>query len=56
MGITLEEILPYNSRYMTTDISELPADVFNKVVAYKLGDPKYMRLKYCRAFRRIQVM
>ena len=41
---------------MTTDISQLPADVFNKVVAYKLGDPKYMRLKYCRAFRRIQVM
>ena len=41
---------------MTMHISELPADVLSKIVSYKLGDPKYMRLKYCRAFRRIQVM
>ena len=37
-------------------ISEMPADVLSKIVSYKLGDPKYMRLKYCRALRRIQVM
>ena len=39
---------------MTTDISELPADVLSKIVSYKLGDPKYMRLKYNKKFRQIQ--
>ena len=27
-------------------ISELPAEVLSNIISYKLGDPKYMRLKY----------
>ena len=58
MGIILKEILPMYRIYiyMTLHISELPPNVFSKVVAFKLGDPRYMRLKYSRALRRIQVM
>ena len=36
------------------DISELPTDVLSKIVSYKLGDPKYMRLNYNKKFRQIQ--
>ena len=39
---------------MTLHISELPADVLSKIVSYKLGDPKYMRLNYNKKFRQIQ--
>ena len=39
---------------MTMHISELPANVLSKVVAYKLGDPKYIRLKYNKKFKQIQ--
>jgi len=49
-----KEILPIYSRYMTMDISELPVDVLSKIVSYKLGDPKYMRLNYNKKFRQIQ--
>ena len=54
MGIISKEILPIDIRYMTTDISQLPADVLSKIVSYKLGDPKYMRLNYNKKFRQIQ--
>ena len=39
---------------MTLHISELPVDVLSKIVSYKLGDPKYMRLNYNKKFRQIQ--
>ena len=39
---------------MTLHISELPADVLSKIVSYKLGDPKYMRLNYNKKFRQKQ--
>ena len=39
---------------MTMDISELPVDVLNKIVSYKLGEPRYLRLKYNKKFRQIQ--
>ena len=39
---------------MTMDISELSVDVLSKIVSYKLGDPKYMRLNYNKKFRQIQ--
>ena len=35
-------------------ISELPADVLSKIVSYKLGDPKYMKLKHSKGLRKIQ--
>ena len=35
-------------------ISELPTDILSKIVSYKLGDPKYMRLKYSKGLRKIQ--
>ena len=54
IGNILKEILPYNSRYMTMDISELPAEVLSKIVSYKLGDPKYIRLNYNKKFKQIQ--
>ena len=54
MGIISKEILPIDIRYMTMHISELPADVLSKIVSYKLGDPKYMRLNYNKKFRQIQ--
>ena len=50
----LKEILTIYSRYMTMDISELPVDVLSKIVAYKLGDPKYMRLKHNKGLKQIQ--
>ena len=39
---------------MTMHISELPADVLSKIVSYKLGDPKYMKLKHSKGLRKIQ--
>ena len=39
---------------MTLHISELPADVSSKIVSYKLGDPKYIRLNYNKKFKQIQ--
>ena len=39
---------------MTMHISEMPADVLSKIVSYKLGDPKYMRLNYNKKFIQIQ--
>ena len=50
----LKEILPIYSRYMTMDISELPVDALSKIVAYQLGDPKYMRLKHNKGLKQIQ--
>ena len=49
-----KEILPIYSRYMTMDISKLPVDVLSKIVAYKLGEPRYMRLKHNEALKKIQ--
>ena len=39
---------------MTLHISELPADVLSEIVSYKLGEPKYMRLKHSKGLRKIQ--
>ena len=49
-----KEILPIYSRYMTMDISVLPAEVLSNIISYKLGDPKYMRLKYNEGLKQIQ--
>ena len=54
IGNILKEILPSNSRYMTMHISELPTEVLSEIVSYKLGEPKYMRLKHSRGLRKIQ--
>ena len=35
-------------------ISELPTDIVCKIVSYKLGEPKYMRLKHSKGLRTIQ--
>ncbi len=35
-------------------ISELPTDVLSKIVSYKVGDPKYMRLKHSKGLKHIQ--
>ena len=35
-------------------LGELPVDVLSKIVAFKLGEPKYMRLKHSNALKRIQ--
>ena len=35
-------------------ISELPAEVLSNIISYKLGDPKYMRLKYDEGLKQIQ--
>ena len=39
---------------MTMHISELPADILSEIVSYKLGDPKYMKLKHSKGLRKIQ--
>ena len=39
---------------MTMHISELPTEVLSEIVSYKLGEPKYMRLKHSRGLRKIQ--
>ena len=39
---------------MTMHISELPTDILSKIVSYKLGDPKYMKLKHSNGLRKIQ--
>ena len=49
-----KELLPIYSRYMTMHISELPAEVLSNIISYKLGDPKYMRLKYNEGLKQIQ--
>ena len=54
IGNILKEILPIYSRYMTMDISELPAEILSEIVSYKLGEPKYMRLKHSKGLRKIQ--
>ena len=35
---------------------DLPVDVLSKIVSYKIGDPKYLKIKYCHieALKRIQ--
>ena len=35
-------------------ISELPTEVLSNIISYKLGDPKYMRLKYNEGLKQIQ--
>ena len=35
-------------------INELPADVLKNIVSFKLGDPKYLKLKHSQALRNIQ--
>ena len=35
-------------------INELPTDILSKIVSYKLGEPKYMRLKHSKGLRTIQ--
>ena len=37
-------------------LGELPVDVLSKIVANKLGDLRYIKLKHSRALKRIQVM
>ena len=39
---------------MTMDISVLPTEVLSEIVSYKLGEPKYMRLKHSKGLRTIQ--
>ena len=39
---------------MTMHISELPTEVLSNIISYKLGDPKYMRLKYNEGLKQIQ--
>jgi len=39
---------------MTLHISKLPVDVLSEIVSYKLGEPKYMRLKHSKGLRKIQ--
>ena len=36
--------------------TDLPVDVLSKIVSYKIGDPKYLKIKYCHieALKRIQ--
>ena len=35
---------------------DLPVDVLSKIASYKIGDPKYLKIKYCHieALKRIQ--
>ena len=54
IGNILKEILPYNSRYMTMDISELPAEVLSKIASYYVGEPEYAKLNHNKALRKIQ--
>ena len=35
-------------------INELPVDVLSKMISYKLGEPKYLRLKYSEGLKQIQ--
>ena len=32
----------------------LPIDVLCKIVSYKIGDPKYLKIKHSETFKRIQ--
>ena len=37
-------------------VKDLPVDVLSKIASYKIGDPKYLKIKYCHieALKRIQ--
>ena len=35
-------------------MNELPVDVLSKIVSYKIGEPKYFRLKHNNALKQIQ--
>jgi hypothetical protein len=32
----------------------LPVDALRKIVSYKIGDPKYLKIKHSEALKRIQ--
>ena len=36
-------------------MKDLPGDVLSKIASYKIGDPKYLKIKYCNieALKRI---
>ena len=37
-------------------VKDLPVDVLSKIASYKIGDPKYLKIKFCHieALKRIQ--
>ena len=49
-----KEILPIYSRYMTMDISVLPAEVLSKIASYCIGKPEDIRLKHNKGLKQIQ--
>ena len=38
-------------------VKDLPVDVLSKIASYKIGDPKYLKIKFCHieALKRIQI-
>jgi hypothetical protein len=35
-------------------MKDLPVDVLSKIASYKIGDPKYLKIKHSEALKRIQ--
>ena len=35
-------------------MKDLPVDVLSKIASYKIGDPKYFKIKHSEALKRIQ--
>jgi len=35
-------------------MKDLPVDALRKIVSYKIGDPKYLKIKHSEALKRIQ--
>ena len=35
-------------------MKDLPVDVLRKTVSYKIGEPKFVKIKHCEALKRIQ--
>ena len=53
-NIPKEMISKYISRMGC--MKDSPVDVLSRIASYKIGDPKYLKIKYCQieAFKRIQ--
>ena len=52
--ILKEQLFKYISRMDC--VKDLPVDVLSKIASYKIGDPKYLKIKYnhIEALKRIQ--
>ena len=35
-------------------MKDFPVDVLSKIASYKIGDPKYLKIKHSEALKRIQ--